>query len=99
MLETIDLSKHESELSEQSPTRSAVLAKLQEIFDDIFLQPVVLTPELSAHDVDEWDSLVHISLIVTVEQVFDVKFRVGEVESRNNVGELVDLIIKRLNER
>jgi acyl carrier protein len=60
---------------------------------------VVLTPELSANDVEEWDSLIHISLIVAVEQAFDVRFRVGEVETRKNVGELADLVIKRQHER
>lgn len=73
-----------------------VIAKLQEVFDGAFLEKVVVTPELSARDVEEWDSLTHVSLILAVEQAFGVRFRVGETESANNIGELADLIIKRL---
>ena len=72
-----------------------VIAKLQTIFDDVFLEPVVLTPAISAKDVPEWDSLMHISLMVAVEKAFDVRFRVGEVENARNVGEFADLILKR----
>jgi acyl carrier protein len=72
-----------------------VIAKLQTIFDTVFLEPVVLTPALSASDVPEWDSLTHISLLVAVEKAFAVRFRVGEVETARNVGEFADLIIKR----
>jgi acyl carrier protein len=57
-----------------------VIAKLQAIFDNVFLEPVVLTPTISAKDVPEWDSLMHISLMVAVEKEFSVRFRVGEVE-------------------
>lgn len=80
-----------------SMTRTEVLERMQEIFDDIFLDEVVVTPELSAKDVEEWDSLLHISLVVAVEEVFGVKFRVGEVEGTGNVGEFADLVLKRLN--
>jgi acyl carrier protein len=75
-----------------------VLAKLQTIFDTVFLEPVVLTPATSAKDVPEWDSLMHISLMVTVEKAFSVRFRVGEVETTRNVGEFADLILKRMQE-
>lgn len=78
-------------------TRTEVLLRLQTIFDQIFLEEVVVTPELSAKDVEEWDSLLHISLVVSVEEVFNIKFRVGEVETTRNVGEFSDLIIQRMN--
>ena len=76
-----------------------VIAKLQAIFDNVFLEPVVLTPAISAKDVPEWDSLMHISLMVAVEKEFAVRFRVGEVENARNVGEFADLILKRMQER
>ena len=75
--------------------QAEVIAKLQAIFDNIFLEPVVLTPAISAKDVPEWDSLTHISLMVAVEKAFGVRFRVGEVENTKNVGEFADLILKR----
>lgn len=78
--------------------QTEVIAKLQTIFDDLFLEPVSLTPALSAKDVPEWDSLMHISLLVVVEKAFAVHFRVGEVETTRNVGEFADLILKRMQE-
>ena len=79
--------------------RPEIIATLQSVFDGIFLEPVRLTPELSAADVDEWDSLVHISLTLAVESAFGVRFRVGEVEATKNIGEFADLIGRRLTER
>lgn len=75
--------------------QSEVIAKLQTIFDSLFLESVVLTPAISAKDVPEWDSLTHISLMVAVEKAFGVRFRVGEVENAKNIGEFADLILKR----
>ena len=72
-----------------------VIAQLQALFDTLFLEPVVLTPFLSAKDVPEWDSLMHISLMVSVEKQFGVRFRVGEVENTRNIGEFAELILKR----
>jgi acyl carrier protein len=75
--------------------QAEVIAKLQTIFDTVFLEPVLLTPASSAKNIPEWDSLTHISLMVSVEKAFNVRFRVGEVESAKNVGEFADLILKR----
>jgi acyl carrier protein len=79
--------------------QSEVLARLQTIFDNVFLEPVSLTPALTAKEVPEWDSLTHISLLVSVEKEFSIRFRVGEVENTRNVGEFADLILKRMQER
>jgi acyl carrier protein len=73
-----------------------ILARLQSVFDGIFFEQVIVTPDLSARDVEEWDSLLHISLVVAVEESFGIRFRVGEVESTKNVGDLVTLIAGRL---
>jgi acyl carrier protein len=61
----------------------------QDIFDDDDLIP---TPEMTAADVDEWDSLSHIRLIVAVEQEFNVKFSIPEIERLKNVGDFADKI-------
>ena len=79
--------------------QSDVIARLRPIFDDIFLDPPRLEPGLSARDVPEWDSLIHISLLVAVEKAFSIRFRVGEVESIKNVGEFADLILRRMAEK
>ena len=79
--------------------QSDILAKLQTIFDDLFLDSPRLTPQLTAKEVPEWDSLVHISLLLAVEKAFNIRFRVGEVESAKNVGEFADLIARRMTEK
>lgn len=64
-----------------------------DVFDD---DTLVLTPDLTAASVPEWDSFNHINLIVAVESSFRVKFQTAELESMNTVGHLVDLVEKKL---
>ena len=78
-------------------TQTEIIKRLQNIFDDIFLEPVTLSPDTSAGDVNEWDSLTHISLIVAVEKAFGIKFRVGEVEATDNIRDFANLICRRLS--
>jgi len=78
-------------------TQNEVIARLQPIFDDLFMEQVVLTPKLSADDVEEWDSILQISLLMAVERGFNIRFRVGEVEATKNVGQFADLIARRMN--
>lgn len=80
-------------------TQPEALAKLQGVFDNVFLDSPKVTPELTAKDVPEWDSLMHISLMVAVEKEFGIRFRVGEVEATTNVGEFADLIVRRMSEK
>jgi acyl carrier protein len=66
----------------------------QNVFDD---DSIVLTPELSASDVDEWDSLAHVRLMLTVEKEFGVKFSAPEIGRLKNVGDLAALIQGKVN--
>jgi acyl carrier protein len=77
-------------------TQAEVMAKLQTVFDDVFLEPVKLTTGLTAKEVPEWDSLTHVTLVLAVEAAFAVRFRMGEVEQAKTVGEFADLIVGRL---
>ncbi|MFZ1084440.1 MAG: acyl carrier protein, partial [Terracidiphilus sp.] len=61
----------------------------QDVFDDDSIQ---LTSELSAKDVDGWDSLAHIRLILTIEKTFKIKFSTSEIGKLENVGDLVAII-------
>ncbi len=65
----------------------------QQVFDDDELE---VTRETSAKDVEGWDSLMHVTLIVNVEKAFGVKFSSSEVASMKNVGDLLDLVDARL---
>ena len=71
--------------------------QLADAFRDTFDDPdLVLTRETTAEDVEGWDSVTNIQLLVTVEQAFGVKFRTGEIAGLANVGELFDLILARV---
>ena len=71
----------------------AIYAKLTALFHDVFDDDTIqVTPELTADDVDEWDSLSHIRLVLAVEKQFGLKFSAAEVGRLKNVGEFVALI-------
>jgi acyl carrier protein len=73
-----------------------IYARLTELFEDVFDEDsITLTPELSAKDVDGWDSLTHIRLILTIEKAFKIKFSTSEIGKLQNVGDLVALIEAR----
>jgi acyl carrier protein len=75
-----------------------IYSQLTDIFRDVFEdQTIVPAPTLSAKDVPEWDSLNHINLIVAIEARFKIKFKTAELESLRDVGQLVDVITKKLN--
>jgi acyl carrier protein len=74
-------------------TTERVYEKLGETFQSVFDdESIVVKPELSAADVDEWDSLAHVRLMLTVEREFGIKFSAPEIGSLKNVGELAALI-------
>lgn len=78
-------------------TREEVFEKLNEIFRDFFDDDEIeLTDETTADDIEDWDSLEHVNLIVAIEDWFDMKFTMGEVTTMKNVGAMVDIIMERI---
>jgi acyl carrier protein len=74
----------------------AVYANLTNIFHDVFDDDnIVLSPEMTAEDVPEWDSLSHVRLIIAIQQKFGVNFSAAQASNLRNVGELVELIQSR----
>jgi acyl carrier protein len=65
----------------------------QDVFDD---ESIVVTPELTAQDVAEWDSLNHIRLILTVQKTFGISFSAAQTANLKNVGDLADLIQSKM---
>ena len=77
--------------------RDDILAKVQEVFrDELEVEDLVLTDETTADDVEEWDSLSHVQLVVALEKAFDIKFTSREILSWDNVGDLVDCIAGKI---
>ncbi len=78
-----------------------ILEQAQQVFRDVFGEDVlVLRDEMTADDVDGWDSTAHINLIVALERHFKVKFAMAEIsrmkDEDQNVGGLLRLIAKKL---
>jgi acyl carrier protein len=78
------------------PSMSDVLSRLNQVFQDVFDdEELTIDRGTTAKDVEGWDSLMHVTLLVNVEKAFRVRFTSSEVASLKNVGELVDLIAFR----
>jgi acyl carrier protein len=72
--------------------------KLTQTFRDVFDdEELILTPQLSADDVEDWDSLKHVRLVLSVEREFNVRFSSAEVTRLKNVGDLASLISSKVS--
>ena len=77
-------------------SRDEDFAALDEVFQDEFDDDTLhVTDATTADDIEDWDSLEHINLVVAVERRFGIKFTMGEVTGMKNVGEMVDIILQR----
>ena len=71
----------------------STLERLQEVFRDVFDdEDIVIGEETTADDIEAWDSLIHVVLIVAVEDEFGVKFSIAETSALKNIGDFIKLI-------
>lgn len=78
-------------------SREEIYKNLDEVFQDVFDDDTIhVNDSTTANDIEDWDSLEHIGLIVAIERKFNIKFNMGEITSLKNVGEMVDIIIERV---
>lgn len=71
--------------------------RLQEIFRDVFDdEELEIRDDMSAKDIEDWDSLAQINLIIAIEKEFGVKFNLEEVSKLKNIGEMLELINLKL---
>lgn len=81
-------------------TREEVLAKLEEIFADLLDVPTFkLTEDASTDTIDEWDSLLHITLMASAEAEFGIHFSTKEITKAKNVQALTDIILLELDKK
>jgi acyl carrier protein len=74
-----------------------IYRQLEEIFRDVFDDDAItLTPETTASDIEGWDSVAHVNLIVSIESRLKIKFKTSELGNLHNVGQLVGIIEYKL---
>jgi acyl carrier protein len=79
-------------------TNENILKEITSIIHETFENDrLIVTSSTSADDVDEWDSMTHIQLISSIEKKYKIRFALGELQALKNVGEMVELIQKKLN--
>lgn len=73
-----------------------IYSRLNDVFRDVFDDDSITVNEsTTANDIEDWDSLNHITLIDAVESEFGVRFTMGEVSGLKNVGEMAEIIAAR----
>lgn len=68
------------------------LSRLEKVASSVFFREVSLTRETTAENVEEWDSLSHMQLIMAIEKEFGIKFSLADIARLANVGDLLDII-------
>ena len=77
-----------------------ILSVCNKIFIDQLDNPaIILKRETTAADIEEWDSLSHIQVIVAIEKHFKIRFTTAEIQSFKNIGEMCDVIEKKVNSK
>ena len=74
-----------------------IIAQVQNIFVDVLDEDVEIANETTANDIEEWDSLTHIQLIVAIEKHFRIKFTSTEIQGFKNVGEMCVSITQKIS--
>ncbi len=83
-----------------SPTPEQVMAEINQVFCDVLNNPAIkLSYQTTASDVQDWDSLNHIELVLGIEKHFKIKFNFAELQKFKNVGEMCDNIASKLAQK
>lgn len=77
--------------------RTEIIEKLTSVFQEVFSDNnLVLNDEMTANDVERWDSLTHMLMISTVEERFGVKFKLKELNKLKKVGDMIEILQEKL---
>ena len=77
-------------------SKTEILKTINGILCDIFNDPeLVVTETTSAQNIERWDSITHVNILMTVERTFKIRFSLGEIKQLRNVGEMITLISQK----
>lgn len=77
--------------------KTTLIEKLTSIFRSTFNnENIIITDEMTANDVDGWDSLSHMLLITEIENSFSIKFKLKDLNKMKNVGDMIEVILSKL---
>lgn len=80
-------------------TRTEINEKLNEVFAEVFDDDTITVSETTTvNDIEDWDSLAHLTLVSSVEEAFSIEFNITEISKFKNVGEMMSSIEKHLND-
>ena len=78
--------------------KNNIKEKLQNVFVDVFDdEDLTISNSTNSDDIEEWDSLNHVSLVLSIEKCFNIRFMTGEVQSLKDVGEMIELLEEKPN--
>jgi len=78
--------------------KSEILKIIRSILCDIFNDPTLMvTEDTNAQNIERWDSITHVNILMTVERTFKIRFSLGEIKKLRNVGEMVSLVSQKLS--
>lgn len=79
--------------------KEVIVEKLAGVFREVFSdESIVINDEMTANDVENWDSLTHMLMIAKVEEEFGVKFKLKELNKLKQVGDIVSLLMEKCNQ-
>lgn len=77
--------------------KEEIYERLNNVFRDVFDdESIVVTETTTSADIEDWDSLEHVNLVVAIEKEFGMKFNMNEVTTMKDVGDMVNIIISRI---
>ena len=77
--------------------KETIFKRVQDIFRDVFDdEKLVISNTTNSEEIEEWDSLNHINLVLSIEKTLNIRFMTGEIQALKNVGEMVDLLAKKV---
>jgi acyl carrier protein len=79
-----------------TPSESEIYGALTQIFCDVFMRDLPLTPELNGKDIEGWDSFKQVEIILATEQRFRIRMKAGEIDALRNVGDFARLVAIKL---